>query len=75
LTRKAETLLAVGQVMEQEDRDRLMRIQTKLDAALAVDKDHEGCLRAVEGKQWWLAGAAAAGMFIVTKLPWTMHIG
>lgn len=61
--------------MEQEDRDRLTRIETKLDAALAVDKDHEFRLRRVEAKQYYLAGFAAISAFIVTKIPWTMHIG
>ena len=38
---------------------RLTRIETKLDAALECDKDHEKRLRAVEHRQWWMSGAAA----------------
>lgn len=59
--------------MEQDDvLQRLTRIETKLDTYLV---DHETRLRSVESKQYYLAGFAALGAYIVTKLPWTMHIG
>jgi len=38
---------------------RLTRIETKLDAVLEIDRDHEHRLRSVENKQWWMSRAAA----------------
>ena len=46
--------------------ERLARIETKLDAALATDADHEKRLRAVEKKQWWLSGVAAVVGFLAS---------
>src|SRR5262249_2699258 len=38
---------------------RLRRIETKLDAALECNEDHEHRLRSVGNKQWGMSGAAA----------------
>jgi len=45
----------------ESDRDRLVRIETKLDAYLPVQQDHELRIRALEKARWIIAGVAAAG--------------
>lgn len=45
--------------MNAEDRERLVRIETKLDAHLKTAEDHETRLRSVERKQWGIAGLIA----------------
>ena len=47
---------------------RLTRIETKLDAALECNQDHESRLRAVEHRQWWMSGVAAVIGFIASIL-------
>jgi hypothetical protein len=47
-------------------RERLTRIETKLDTALACNEDHEMRLRSVEHKQWWLSGVAAIAGFLAS---------
>ncbi len=46
--------------MADEVRDRLVRIETKLDRALADQADHEQRIRKVERVVWIAAGVAAA---------------
>ena len=43
--------------MDAEDRERLVRIETKLDAALTVQTDHEARIRSGEKRQWLHTGA------------------
>jgi hypothetical protein len=45
--------------MNSEIVDRLARIETKLDAALATQADHETRMRVTEKKQWYHSGALA----------------
>lgn len=58
--------------MGVEDQQQLGRIEAKLDAALAVDRDHEERLRGLEKLRWQLHGMwvviAAVVTFIVSKL-------
>lgn len=49
-------MTADGEVVE-----RLVRIETKLDAQLTRSGDHEGRLRRLERALWLAAGAATAG--------------
>jgi hypothetical protein len=44
--------------MNQEDRERLVRIEVKLDAVIKRGDDHETRIRSVEKRSWWTAGAA-----------------
>jgi hypothetical protein len=53
-------------VAHDEVVQRLTRIETKLDAALECDKDHEKRLRGLEHKQWWLSGVAAVAGFLAS---------
>jgi hypothetical protein len=46
---------------DREVLDRLVRIETKLDAQLTRSDDHEGRLRRLERALWLVTGAAAAG--------------
>lgn len=43
--------------MDSESRERLVRIETKLDAALTIQADHEKRIRSAEKKQWLHSGA------------------
>lgn len=45
--------------------ERLVRIETKLDQALAQHADHETRIRSLERAKWMAAGFAAAGGGIV----------
>ena len=50
--------------------ERLSRIETKLDSALDVDKDHETRIRGVERNQWFFSGIAAViGSFLGLHFP------
>lgn len=51
------------------DGERLVRIETKLDAALSKDDDHEQRIRALERARWPLPSAAvllSAGALVTT---------
>ena len=46
-------------MMTEKIGETLVRIETKLDAALEEQKDHEARIRGVEHSQWAWAGGAA----------------
>lgn len=48
--------------------ERLVRIETKLDAFNTSNGDHETRIRRLEKSMWLIAGAAAAGGGIVGQL-------
>jgi hypothetical protein len=53
--------------MNSEIVERLARIETKLDAALTVQADHETRMRATEKKQWYHSGALALAAAYFSK--------
>jgi hypothetical protein len=53
--------------MDTEDRDRLVRIETKVDMIIELGKDHEDRIRVVEKRSWWMGGAAALLAFIAPE--------
>ncbi len=54
---------------------RVTRIETKLDSALAVDRDHERRVRNLEKRQWFLSGVGAVIGAVLTKIGFGGHIG
>jgi hypothetical protein len=67
-------MVPASQGEDQDMRDRMTRVETKLDALIttlaAQHPDHEARIRNLEAKIWWLAGfAAAPGMIaLLSKL-------
>lgn len=53
---------------EREVLDRLVRIETKLDAQLTRSDDHETRLRRLERALWLATGAAAAAGGVVGSI-------
>jgi hypothetical protein len=53
-------------------RERLVRIETKLDVALSTDTDHEKRLRSAERERWLHRGGLAVIALMAAKLgiPW-----
>jgi hypothetical protein len=55
---------AIAADQGQDLRDRLTRVEVKLDGIVAVltpqHSDHETRIRALEARVWWAAGFAAA---------------
>jgi hypothetical protein len=51
-------------VQDQDMRDRMTRVETKLDAVIttlaAQHPDHESRIRRLEARVWWASGFAAA---------------
>ncbi len=56
--------------MNPDDRERLVRIETKLDTALTSIADHETRIRSNEKRQWIIAGA----LLVLTPLLQTFGI-
>jgi hypothetical protein len=54
--------------VNNEDSERLARIETKLDQALTTQKDHEDRLRGLEKSKHWLAGVYAGGSAVLTAV-------
>ena len=48
-----------GGAMDTNERDMLIRMETKLDVVLAGHTDHESRLRRLERVQWKMSGAAS----------------
>jgi hypothetical protein len=52
------------EMQDQDMRDRMTRVETKLDAVIttlaAQHPDHEARIRSLEARVWWAAGFAAA---------------
>lgn len=53
---------------DQDDRDLLVRIDTKLDVALKQQADHETRIRRIERNMWLALGAAAVGGGTLSQL-------
>jgi hypothetical protein len=54
--------------MDNEVVERLTRIETKLDAALTIQADHEKRIRSGEKQQWLHSGGVAAFAFLLAKM-------
>lgn len=60
--------------MSEENSQQLGRIEAKVDILLSRTDEQDRRLRAVERKQWWAAGAAAAVGTILARTAAFAHI-
>lgn len=54
--------------VDDDVKERLARIETKLDRLLVVENTVDGRLGAVERKQWYHSGAIALAGFVLYKI-------
>lgn len=60
--------------MSEENSQQLGRIEAKVDILLSRTDEQDRRLRAVERKQWWATGAAAAAGAILARTAAFAHI-